>query len=484
MYTNELDDQGWQFISKLIKFLHKEEMAAEDDEGYFGTLYSNVLRFAGNRRLLDIFVKVIEKRNVVEEKKPAEMSISHDSLNSLNSDQKAVIIKALNLTDHLVVLGMPGTGKSLTISVLIQILAEQGKRVLLAGFTNNSIDNILLKLPPEFAFLRVGNIERIHPKVRCKSASNIPNEIRTVLQLDNYYKSVEVIATTCLSMNHSIFVDNHFDICIIDEASQISIPAIISPLLMADKFILVGDHFQLSPLTKSTFAKESGMSKSLFEFMIEADPASVSKLSIQYRMNQSIMQLSNTLVYNNSLTCGSSCIAKAQLKMLYKTTDIGWLNECLNPEMAVVFLDTDNICATQECHQKSLLNRKEAEIVQTVALNLMAQNVDARDIGVISPYKSQTMAIRDLMNNSDVEVSTIDSFQGRDKECIIISFVKSTKGQNDTSSEFMNDSQRINVALTRAKTKLIMIGSKSTLVQYPMMSSLISMLNSQIISIV
>ncbi|KAJ3545844.1 hypothetical protein NMY22_g2278 [Coprinellus aureogranulatus] len=238
----------------------------------------------------------------------------------LNDSQRGAISKVLSAEDYALILGMPGTGKTTVIAALIKILVAQGKTVLLTSYTHSAVDTILRKLDEGdgsghglgFGVLRLGNIEKIHPDVR-KYTIGARKKAETVEQLQQQWMSPPVVASTCLSVDHPLFNRRKFDYCIVDEASQITLPTCLGPLRFADKFILVGDHFQLPPLVKNPQARRGGLDVSLFRRLSDAHPDSVVDLREQYRMNEDIMALSNKLIYSDRLRCGSEEVAKRKL---------------------------------------------------------------------------------------------------------------------------------------------------------------------------
>jgi DNA replication ATP-dependent helicase Dna2 len=225
--------------------------------------------------------------------------------------------------------------------------------------------------------------------------------------------------------------------------------------------------------------------------LAEKHPDSVARLTYQYRMHEDICQLSNDIVYKGKLKCANDSIAKRQLKLIgfpehlpstVSPNAIAWLNQVIDPRAAVVFLDTDKI-QVESCSAPtdliqplerssgrlrggSIVNDTEASIVRITVGGLLACGVDASSIGVICPFRAQLGLLDECSSlstwkHAGVELSTIDRYQGRDKPVIILSFVRSnTKGK---VGRLLEDFRRLNVAVTRAKCKLIMIGSYSTL---------------------
>ncbi|CAH3161793.1 unnamed protein product [Porites lobata] len=399
-------------------------------------------------------------------------------LQELNTDQRKAVSKALCAHHYALVLGMPGTGKTTTISCLVRVLVACGKSVLLTSYTHTAVDNILLKLKEaKVDFLRLGQVHKILPEIQSYSAQRAAAGIKTVNELKQFYESKSVVATTCLGVNHALFSQRSFDYCIVDEASQITQPVCIGPLRRARVFILVGDHYQLPPLVQSVEAREGGMDVSLFKRLSERHPHAVVSLEHQYRMNQDIMELSNTLIYEKRLKCGTERVARAVLELpewdellsYIKENTTGkthtWLLDALTPSCPVVFLDTDQVPAPESRSEHLVSNETEALLVHQLACGLLKGGLQPATLGIISPYRHQLKLISQVVyrdaKQQEIEINTVDKYQGRDKSCIIVSLVRSNEHCN--VGDLLRDWRRVNVAVTRAKRKLILIGSLSTL---------------------
>lgn len=250
-----------------------------------------------------------------------------------------------------------------------------------------------------------------------------------------------------------------FDVAIIDEASQATIPSVLIPIAKAHRFILAGDHKQLPPTIISDRA--GALSKTLFEELIMMYPFKSQLLNIQYRMNSLLMKFPNEEFYNKSLKSDSSV----------DEININDIVESDQNEEALLFIDTSDVDLEGETHlkdSKSIINNFEAEISSKIAQDYLTIGVNQEDIGIISPYADQVKIIQDM---TPVEVKTVDGFQGREKEIIIISTVRSNENGN---IGFLRDLRRLNVAITRAKRKLIIIGNKNTLKVDPTYERLIN----------
>ena len=413
------------------------------------------------------------------------------SQSSLNVDQRKAIEKVMAAKDYALVLGMPGTGKTTTIAHIIRALTAQGKSVLLASYTHTAVDNILLKIRQDnIGVFRLGATAKIHPKVQeFADLASVP--MKSIEEIKRAY-SRPVVATTCLGINHPIFNQKIFDYCIVDEASQITLPVCLGPIRMARTFILVGDHYQLPPLVQNKEAQEGGLDVSLFKMLSDNHPSSVVNLAHQYRMCEDIMALSNTLIYNGLLKCGNSSVATRSLEIpamnalklhhhtpqslmtgaspnprtvcLNPTRGSCWICDLLDPSTKACFVNTDSLLpASRESETGSrIVNHIEATLTTQLVESLLTVGVPATDIGVITLYRSQLALLKQNMRHRpDVEMHTADRFQGRDKEVVIVSLVRSNEGKN--VGDLLRDWRRVNVALTRARTKLLVLGSKGTI---------------------
>lgn len=395
----------------------------------------------------------------------------------LNDDQRRAIVKILTAKDYTLILGMPGTGKTSTMVHAVKALLMRGASILLTSYTNSAVDNLLIKLKNQgIDFVRIGRPEVVHEDVRehCFPEKGMESVDGIKVRLEQ----VKVVAVTCLGITSPLLASKRFDVCIMDEAGQTTLPVSLGPLTFASVFVLVGDHYQLPPLVQSTEAQENGLGISLFCRLSEAHPQAISALQSQYRMCQGIMQLSNALIYGDRLRCGSTDVANAKLNFAKENLYSSWL-KVLEPGMPVVFLNTDLLPAFEEKDRKTLKNPIEACIIGKITEELVESGIKEEDIGIITPYNSQADLIRDAVCRTSVEIHTIDKYQGRDKDCILVSFVRSNKEGNHCNSSLLGDWHRINVAVTRAKKKLIMVGSLATLSKLPLLKLLIENVDKQ-----
>lgn len=414
-------------------------------------------------------------------------------LRGLNKPQKQAMKKVLLSKDYTLIVGMPGTGKTTTICTLVRILHACGFSVLLTSYTHSAVDNILLKLKRfRVGFLRLGQGQKVHPDILPYTEETVRQKgVCTLPELEQLYNKELVVATTCMGIKHPIFTRRQFDFCIIDEASQISQPICLGPLFYAKRFVLVGDHQQLPPIVQNHEARSLGMDESLFK-RLELHSEAVVQLNVQYRMNRQIMSLSNSLMYDGRLECGSEKTATALLALPFLPSvqseltscsqhDLTWIQATLLPSNPVCFLDCSVVPALESVEQGGVSNHTEAVLIHMLLSLLIKAGCKPSDIGVIAPYRQQLKSISALLQSSafiGVEVNTVDRYQGRDKSLIILSFVRST-AEEGSLGELLKDWRRLNVAITRAKHKLLMVGSATTLRRYTPVEKLLNHLQQE-----
>jgi superfamily I DNA and/or RNA helicase len=416
----------------------------------------------------------------------------------LNDSQNEALNSIMAADDVAIVHGPPGTGKTTTLVESIKFLVADGKKVMVTAPSNAAVDHLTRSIANAgVSIVRIGNLAKVEEdttahtldvllsqdrdfkqirelkkrasemrkmgskyrrsfgreeaeqrKLLFQEAKNLNKEAR---ELESYIVNklidqAQVIACTLIGSTHEYIRSKIFDVVVIDEAGQALEPACWVAILKAEKVVMAGDPFQLPPTVKSHEAERKGLTKTLLEKTIERLPQ-ISLLKTQYRMHKDIMSFSNLKFYNNALEAHES-VAMRGIEGLFPSVE---------------FIDTAGCgYAEQESEENSSRsNPEEAHLLMRHFNQLKLDLSDRSSVGVISPYRGQIDILSDLFNDEKmVTVNTIDSFQGQERDVIYLSLVRS----NDRSEiGFLKDYRRMNVAMTRARMKLVIIGDSATL---------------------
>lgn len=409
-------------------------------------------------------------------------------LKGLNAQQRNATLDALATEKYMLLKGLPGTGKTKTITAIIRLFVLCGKSVLITSHTNSAVDNVLVKLKSfDIPFMRLGSDKRINPHLLEFSESHLTRNCKTPEALDQVYNSCKVFGVTCYGSSHVLLSRKMFDICIVDEATQVYQPLIIKPLLAAKAFILVGDPKQLPPLIKSKESLKLGSSESLFHRL---DSDSTITLTSQYRMNKTISKLANEVTYNGIMECGTDFIKMGTLKipMLENMKNCPkWIMKTLEKhvDQSVILLNTMDVSSLNSkisgnykhlefvANNSSMVNFCESAVCFKLLKTLIVLGkFPAENIGVILPYRSQVNFMRNVLKDSkfrELEIDTVDTFQGRDKDLILFGCTKYNHHEKQSASlqnHILSDHERLTVAITRSKHKLVILGSEEFLKCY------------------
>lgn len=431
-----------------------------------------------------------------------------------DSQRRAIAVGLNKKRPVLIIQGPPGTGKTVLLKELIALAVQQGERVLVTAPTNAAVDNMVEKLSNiGVNIVRVGNPARISSAVASKSLGEIVNSkleiflteferkksdlrkdlrhclkddslaagIRQLLkQLGKALKKKEketvkevlssaqvVLATNTGAADPVIRRLDAFDLVIIDEAGQAIEPSCWIPILQGKRCIIAGDQCQLAPVILSRKALEGGLGVSLLERAATLhEEVLATKLTTQYRMNDAIASWASKEMYGGSLKSSSSVFSHLLVDSPFVKP--AWITQC-----PLLLLDTrmpyGSLSVGCEEHLDpagtgSFYNEGEADIVVQHVLSLISAGVSPTAIAVQSPYVAQVQLLRDRLDEIPeavgVEVATIDSFQGREADAVIISMVRSnTLG----AVGFLGDSRRMNVAITRARKHVAVVCDSSTI---------------------
>ena len=276
----------------------------------------------------------------------------------------------------------------------------------------------------------------------------------------------DVVCTTNASAGSEVLKNHRFNLCVIDEATQACEPSCLIPIVKADKVVMAGDHKQLPPTILNEEAEKKGLSISLFERLIALYGNRIkSLLTVQYRMNQKIMGFSNQYFYNRNLKADESVKHHTIQGLLSKNVsdkndEMNW-RKVVDPSEPLVWIDTEKQDSFERSRSGSTSkeNLGEAHVIQHIVSTLIQMGVKPNDIGLITPYYDQKALLNSMIDNDEMEIDTVDGFQGREKEIILVSLTRSNPQGN---IGFLKDLRRLNVSITRARRKLIITGDSNT----------------------
>ncbi|MEF8906715.1 MAG: AAA domain-containing protein [Haloarculaceae archaeon] len=367
-----------------------------------------------------------------------------------NDAQDRAVRKAVGARDVALVHGPPGTGKTYTLARMVRAMVERGERVLLSAFTNRAVDNAIEALEEQgfTDIVRVGTESGVREDMqsyRLQTAGD-PEECAARLE------GAGVVAATTASCGSRVMREQSFDAAVVDEAGQLTEPGTLAATTLADRFVLVGDHHQLPPVVQAGDGSDDDspwrLSESLFARLTEAHPEASVMLDRQYRMAQRIQAFASREFYEGKLRPATSEVAAQHVGDL-PGVRVRELPAHLQERVA--FVDPDG-------RAEGNTNPAEAEAVSETVTAYRDAGVDPGDIGVIAPYRAQVAEVGKRVGD-EVAVDTVDRFQGSSKEVVVVSFVAT----GDLDSPIFEDYRRVNVALTRAKKALVLVGDAGAL---------------------
>lgn len=424
----------------------------------------------------------------------------------LNPSQEAAVNRVLHAKDVAIVHGPPGTGKTTTLVEAIYETLHRENQVLVCAQSNMAVDWISEKLVDRgVSVLRIGNPTRVNDKMlsftyerRFEAHPDYPQlwsirkavrelyargrkgaEREAVRQKINSLKDrateleirihaalfgeARVIACTLAGSANRLLAGQKFGTLFIDEAAQALEAACWIAIRKADRVVLAGDHQQLPPTVKSPQALRAGLGRTLMQALVANKPEAVSLLQLQYRMNEEIMHFSSQWFYNGRLQAAPEVKYRGLLDF---DTPIEWI-------------ETDELDSPEEFVGENYgrINKPEAELTVAQLKAYIAKIGRERfleeriDVGVISPYKAQVQYLRQLLRRDEffkpyrhaLTVNTVDGFQGQERDVILISLVRANE---EGQIGFLGDLRRMNVAMTRARMKLIILGNAATLTRH------------------
>ena len=458
------------------------------DETSYKTMFSalsDVMRAKNNQlsHLRDV---------LLGQEKPGQRELFPIRFPWLNRSQEKAVNKVLGAKQVSIVHGPPGTGKTTTLVEAIYETLHRENQVIVCAQSNTAVDCISEKLVDRgINVLRIGNPTRINDKMlsftyerRFESHPDYPElwSIRKAIRdiqsnmrkksreerdtIRNRLSRLKFRATELeVKIDTELFDEARVVACtlFIDEAAQALEAACWIAIGKADRVILAGDHHQLPPTIKCIEAEREGLGRTLMQKIAHTKPETVSLLKIQYRMHEDIMRFSSQWFYHNELESAPEVSGRGILRL----------------DTPIVWFDTSECDFTENTREETMsrVNRQEAELlveqlrsyIQKISKErVLEENID---FGLISPYKAQVQYIRKLIKQDAffkplrrlITVHTVDGFQGQERDVILISLVRTNE---DGKIGFLNDLRRMNVAITRARMKLMILGDASTLTRH------------------
>jgi DNA replication ATP-dependent helicase Dna2 len=405
----------------------------------------------------------------------------------LNERQELALEQALRMEDYLLIQGPPGSGKTTLIAAVVRELVAQGQRVLLAAGTNTAVDTmftVLVAAGLGERLLRLGAPGRVAPAVR----GHHPLAIARDKDLDAHLGRIDaalreravVAATTSGILGGACDGLPPFDVVVVDEAAQVTLPASVGTVARGARFILIGDHCQLPAVVQSEEPGQSPpggeaatqLSRSLFEeLFVRAErefPEAVVRLNRQYRMNEEICALPRALWYQDDFQPADERVGAARLTLKPRLTTRHRLAAVLAPDRPVVFV---HVSWRAAAGGPPRTNEREAELVRELVGALTRHGVALGDIGVIAPFRAQVNTVRLALERDRPGeagqvrqmTDTVDRFQGQEREVVILTLA--THGEE--LHDLLRDERRLNVAITRARSKLVILGDREVLASHP-----------------
>lgn len=427
----------------------------------------------------------------------------------LNTTQEAAVNRVLCARDVAIVHGPPGTGKTTTLVEAIYETLHREPQVLVCAQSNTAVDWISEKLVDRGVnVLRIGNPTRVNDKMlsftyerRFENHPSYPElwsirkELRrlsgqsrrgtyaereslrnrmsrlrdraTALEVQintDLLDGAHVIASTLVSSNHRVLAGRRFGTLFIDEAAQALEAACWIAIRKADRVILAGDHCQLPPTIKCHEAARGGLERTLMEHVAERKPQAVSLLTVQYRMNEAIMRFSSQWFYRGRLEAAPEVRHRGILDW---DTPITWV-DTTGRDFKEQFVG-ETFGRINKDEADLLLQELERYIQRIGGGRILDERID---FGIISPYKAQVQYLRGRIKSSAalrpyrdlLTVNTVDGFQGQERDVIFISLVRAN---DEGQIGFLQDLRRMNVAMTRARMKLVILGEAETLASHP-----------------
>ncbi len=411
----------------------------------------------------------------IERPESSTVSRTVEFSGNLNSEQGRAVRVALDAPDFAVILGPPGTGKTAVIVELLVQLAREGKRILTVSVTNTAVDNIVERLLDQghrFG-IRFGNWYKIRERAMQVALINVlTSEEDRALAAVERMRSASAVLTTCSSASLELVRAGQFDVVLFEESSQIRMQDAFAALLQAGKAVIIGDDRQLPPVSRLHRPVCSLLDIALATLNRHGLTQDLTvPLQVQYRMQREICDLVNRRFYDGALLSSPTIDQRASLPLVGRSTGIPELDDILNPDIAIAVVDVQGV---EEYRGVTTFNRANLVVDSLLVRSLRSSGLAANQIGLITPYKEQQRRLVATVGR-EADIGTVDSFQGQERDIVILDLVRANPDRN---VGFTLDPNRLNVALSRAREKLIIITNLPTFQGHEAFNSTIDLIDS------
>ncbi len=476
-HLKNISEENYVFAKEILELNHFEDELPDPD--YYRELESEIgeMNNLSILKRVNLVFKPKENRRFKEELKTKlasfkKIELEYDKYHQINDyleDKYESDPSLISLDAEYKILDILDDYISENIGLMKQNSDFKTKNLLDKGYhqyikileKNNQLLSMDIKCQKNEIYLKTRKKEKIIEKIEnirdtIEERKEEKKILTDIIDSEIVDKS-KLIAATVLSSAHYILDKKIFDVVVMDESSQVASYVSLLPLLKGNKFVLVGDDKQLQPIEESDLSSELNLS--IFNKLKDQYPEDYTFLDTQYRMNKMIAEISSKLFYEGKLKTYEGIADQTLDYQLDHETSL-----LVNPNTPITFVDTKDVKYLEIGIGDGCENSGEAQIV-TQIVNDLLDHVDAEEIGVITPYRKQKNIIIKSLDNPEIEVDTVHAFQGREKDVIIFSFCKSIIGRLGRYKRFIEKPSQLNVALTRARKKLIIIGDSKTLKQ-------------------
>ncbi len=449
------------------------ELIVQIDRGDINLLQDYPIGWIADESMLDLsqyYLEAIDEvsdtergRNIIlpiltNDKQPAldyqfhEMAYQNGIKEGLNTSQAEALADGYATDLVHLIQGPPGTGKTYVLAHLVRMMIKDGLRVFVTALTHRAINNALDKiysLDKRLPVCKIGRKER----AKGLKVENHPEFFGSGFdELDSGY----AIGATPFATRTKRLGNVEFDVVIFDEASQVTLPLALMGMLPAEKYIFIGDEHQLPPVTTTKSSELA--SYSIFKYL--CDRGYETMLTTTYRLNHELILWPNRIFYNGKIKPDKRA-ANRKFKIHHPKSK--W-RPALDPDCSAIFIDLGH-------RNTTIRSQEEAEVVCEIVHDIIDAGLPSQEIGVVVPYRAQARLIRNRMRQligsrdvlKELVVDTVERMQGQEREVVLVSLTTSSAGFASNLAEFFFQPQRLNVSVTRPRTKLIIVGSRHVL---------------------